>query len=327
MIRHGIPALVLAPMEGYIDAPMRALLTEQGSGVFDFCVSEFQRVSQEILKPQSFFRGVPELKSLAQTPSQVPVQVQILGGDPERMAHSAFQAYVAGARSIDINFGCPAPTVNRNDGGATLLKFPERIFAIVKAVRDILPDSIPVSAKLRLGWDSNSDIYENASQAEKAGASWITIHGRTKVQGYNPPAYWGPISEVRKQLKIPVVANGDIWNVQDFLNCRKQTGCEHFMLGRGVLADPNLPLKIARILKPETGFVQSCDNLASVSWLTLLNRFNFHCARLTDHPTYSSKRMKQWLKLVHGRTPLLFFDQVKKCVNTSEILSIVTEYR
>ena len=98
----------------------------------------------------------------------------------------------AGALGIDINFGCPAPTVNSHDGGATLLKYPHRIREIVRAVRDAVPSDLPVSAKLRLGWESIDDIYENARMAADGGASWITIHARTRAQGYQPPVYWRP---------------------------------------------------------------------------------------------------------------------------------------
>ena len=106
------------------------------------------------------------------------------------MAESALVACRAGAKAIDVNFGCPAPTVNRHDGGATLLKHPRRIREIIAAIRAALPPDIPVSAKLRLGWDSLEAIDENADMAAEGGAAWITIHGRTRIQGYRPPAYW-----------------------------------------------------------------------------------------------------------------------------------------
>src|SRR5262249_9368763 len=154
------PAVILAPMEGVTDAPMRAL---QGTaGAFTFAVTEFFRVSHSIPKPAAFLRHVPELAASARTPTGLPVHVQLLGGDPTRLAESAAAAVEAGATAIDLNFGCPAATVNRHDGGATLLKHPERIRDIVRAVRDALPREVPVSAKLRLGWDCLESIHENA---------------------------------------------------------------------------------------------------------------------------------------------------------------------
>lgn len=244
MIRAGEPALVLAPMEGITDAPMRALMGELGA--FSFGVTEFIRVSQEPLPSKVFRREVPELALGSRTATGMPVVVQILGGHPERMAISAQRAVAVGARAIDINFGCPAPTVNRNDGGATLLQYPDRIREIVRAVRDAVPAEVPVSAKLRLGWDSIEPIHVNAERAVEGGASWLTIHARTRTQGYAPPVYWHPIGQVRRNLVVPIVANGDIWSFEDYRRCQDVTGCEHFMIGRSALADPNLPGQIAR---------------------------------------------------------------------------------
>ena len=242
-IKNGSPALVLAPMEGVTDAPMRALLTE--TGAFSLCVSEFIRVSHEALPAKVFRTHVPELAAGCRTASGTPVQIQVLGGDTALMAESARRAAEIGANGIDINVGCPAPTVNRHDGGATLLKFPCRIRDIVEAVRRAVPPELAVSAKFRLGWDTVDPIHENAERAAEGGASWLTIHGRTRAQGYAPPAYWEPIGEVKRRMAIPVVANGDIWSREDFLRCRDITGAEHFMIGRGALADPTLPGAIA----------------------------------------------------------------------------------
>ena len=224
-IRKGSPSLILAPMEGVTDAPMRALLSEIGG--FSFCVSEFLRISQELPPPKVFHAHVPELAKGSVTPAGLPVQFQLLGGNPELLAEAAWRACQAGACGIDLNFGCPAPIVNRHDGGAALLKYPERIRKIVEAVRQRVPKAIPVSVKLRLGWDSIDSIHRNAEEAAAGGADWLTIHGRTKVQGYTPPAYWKPIGEVQKRLGIAVVANGEIWSLEEFRRCRDETGCEH----------------------------------------------------------------------------------------------------
>jgi tRNA-dihydrouridine synthase C len=236
-IQPGQPALILAPMEGVMDAPMRALLTERGG--ITYCVSEFLRISQEVPPLHVFTEHVPELSQGSQTPVGVPIQVQLLGGNAERLAQSAALACVMGAPAIDLNFGCPAPTVNRHDGGASLLRYPERIREIVAAVKAAVPESVPVSAKLRLGWESMDDVFENAEQAYLGGAAWITVHARTKMQGYRPPAHWKYIAEIRRRIPIEVIANGEIWTLDDFKRCRDETGCTHFMLGRG--AWPTLP--------------------------------------------------------------------------------------
>ncbi|MEK7690174.1 MAG: tRNA-dihydrouridine synthase family protein, partial [Bdellovibrionota bacterium] len=243
----GKPALLLAPMEGVGDATMREFLTRPGTdgkNPYDFCFTEFQRVSVTPLSRRTLVRKIPEVGF--ETRSGTPLLVQLLGGHPGRLAETARAAIEAGAPGIDLNFGCPAPTVNRNDGGATLLKYPDRIFEIVQAVRATVPESHSVSAKLRLGWDSHDPIHKNAEMAVRAGASWITIHARTRMQAYQPPVYWQKIAEVRREVgsTVPVVANGDIWSLDDFKRCRDLTGAEHFMLGRGALVEPKLATQI-----------------------------------------------------------------------------------
>jgi tRNA-dihydrouridine synthase C len=311
-VTPGVPALVLAPMDGITDAPMR---TFQGDhGAFTYAVSEFLRVSIEPLPIKVFRKDVPELNHHGLTPSGMPVQVQILGGDPGRMAQSAFTACRAGAKAIDINFGCPAPTVNRHDGGASLLREPCRIRDIVSAVRDAVPEQIPVSAKLRLGWDSIDDIHENAAMAAEGGANWITIHARTRVQGYTPPVYWQPIGQVREALNIPVVANGDIWNLEDFRQCKAETGCIHFMIGRSALANPVLPHQIAQ----ELGLKANPD--AETNWVPMLQTFlNYLPTHDPKTPHRRLTKLKQWLKIASNFGDFTHFDEVKHSITVDEL--------
>ncbi len=327
MLQLNHPALILAPMEGVTDAPMRAL---QGEGrFFTHSVSEFIRVSHEIPPLKVFLKHIPELKHDSRTLSGMPVHVQLLGGDPEKMAWAALTACQAGSTAIDLNFGCPAPTVNRHDGGATLLKYPDRLGAIVKAVRAAVPSSIPVSAKLRLGWDSMDAIYKNAEQAEKNGASWITIHGRTREQAYRPPAYWKPIGEIRKHSSIPIVANGEIWTLEDFRRCREETGCEHFMIGRGAMADPLLPQKIAL----ELGMTKASlplPRLTREAWGRWIERFAGWCEQYPhSSPNYNMVRIKQWVRFAHNRRLIDWFNEIKQFQSYSELCSspCFTEHR
>jgi len=313
MIQPNVPALALAPMEGVTDAPMREF---QGStGAFSYAVTEFIRISEYALPSRVFRRDVPELLHGAQTRTGLPVQVQLLGGDPEKLAISALAAVSAGARSIDINFGCPAPTVNRHDGGASLLKHPLRIRAIVRAVRSALPAEIPVSAKLRLGWDDIADIRENAVMAEEGGAAWLTIHARTRMQAYRPPVFWPEIGWVRENVAVPVVANGDIWTREDFLRCRDETGCDHFMIGRGALANPALPYEISRELGLWSGEIPSVD------WHQLFSDF---AAINASHQTRTSPRglfrLKQWMKFAHQYGNFPYFHELKQLEAQSDFL-------
>ncbi len=291
---------------------MRAL---QGSiGAFSYAVSEFLRVSGEAIPARVFTREVPEL---ADRSTGLPVQVQILGGDPDRMALSALAACQAGARAIDLNFGCPAPTVNRHDGGATLLKEPERIRAVVRAVRQALPAHVPVSAKLRLGWESPGEIHHNAAMAAEGGASWLTIHARTRLQGYAPPVLWKPIGQVHSALGLCIIANGDIFSLDDFRRCRDETGCLHFMLGRGALANPSLSHQIAR----ELG-LPGCES--DWDWCSLMQQLVTHMRALLGHSArLSLKRLKQWLKLAALHGDFAHFDRVKRCETLDELYGVL----
>lgn len=296
-------------MDGITDATMRDFV---GSwGVFSYAVSEFARVSVEPIPAKVFRRDIPEICNDGKTQSGMPVQVQILGSDLDNMAKSAQTAVASGAKSIDINFGCPAPLVNRHDGGASLLRCPPRIREVVRAVRDALPTEVPVSAKLRLGWDNIDSIFENARMAEEGGAAWITIHARTRVQGYKPPVYWPHIGKVREMMSVPVVANGDIWNLEDFYRCREETGCEHFMVGRGALANPILPFQIARCLGLATEIPKTRD------WDEVFAGFVEQCDRDGYPRAVALMRLKQWSKIAHLYGEFQAFDAIKQA-NTIE---------
>ncbi|MBI5607609.1 MAG: tRNA-dihydrouridine synthase family protein [Deltaproteobacteria bacterium] len=312
------PGLVLAPMQGVTEAPMRALLTELGG--FDLCVSEFVRVAQNPLTEKVVIRMVPELRRAARTPAGVPVQVQLLGGDPERLALAAQTAVRAGATGIDLNFGCPAPTVNRHDGGAVLLKDPVRLQAIVAAVRQAVPAALPVSAKLRLGWQDPRDIEVTAQRAAEGGASWLTIHARTRAQGYAPPADWHAIGRVRRALAIPVVANGDLFTVDDVERCAEITGCRHFMLGRGALADPTLARRVAAWLRGEPPEVAPTIDNPWPAWLVRLAEVG---RPLGQDDRQLLKRAKQWLRLRWEVSGWTGFDVAKRAATFTELQSIL----
>jgi tRNA-dihydrouridine synthase C len=320
VIRAGEPALVLAPMDGVTDHLMRGFLTARMP--ISYCVSEFIRVAHLVPPRHIFAADVPELLTGAKTASGTPVGVQLLGGDPELLAQAALVAVGCGAEVIDLNFGCPAPTVNRHDGGATLLKYPERIKAVVAAVRAAVPRDIPVSAKLRLGWDDPQAIYLNAEMAVAGGASWITIHGRTKEQGYTPPAYWKPIGEVRRNVAVPVVANGEIWSLVELKRCQDESGCEHFMLGRGVLANPTLALDCANYLGIKSLGRSSVRWLSGVTrWRDLLADLVLESRSAQESDRRTLARVKQWLSYAHKQRSIGWFDSVKRTRDTAELMA------
>ncbi|EOQ89200.1 dihydrouridine synthase [Leptospira yanagawae serovar Saopaulo str. Sao Paulo = ATCC 700523] len=236
--------ILLAPMEGLLDYRLRDTLTKIGG--YDECVSEFIRVNDTLLPAHRIYRFVPELHQNSRTMAGIPVKVQLLGSDINCMAENASMVASLGAYGIDLNFGCPAPTVNRNRGGAALLKEPDLMFSIVKAVRSAVPSHIPVTAKMRLGFDSTEQALVCAKALEDGGANEIVVHARTKTDGYKPPAYWEWIHKIIETVKIPVVANGEIWTVTDAIRCMEISGCENIMIGRGAVANPSLALMIRK---------------------------------------------------------------------------------
>ena len=288
--------LFLAPMEGLLDFVLRDVLTRT-KGI-DLCVSEFIRVSGTLLPDHVFRRIVPELDHGGRTPSGVPVRAQLLGSDPACLAENAAKLAALGPAGIDLNFGCPAKGVNRHRGGAVLLDEPELIGSIVSAVRRAVPARMPVSAKMRLGYQDGSRALECALAIVDGGADQMVVHARTKADGYRPPAYWEKIRAIRAVVDIPVIANGEIWNVEDALRCRAQSGCHMLMLGRGMVSDPGLALAIHL---RDTGLPADAEsNWASVQ-LQLLVFWQIVSARML--PAHRAGRLKQWLNFLRRRFP------------------------
>ena len=286
-----LTTVTLAPMEGVVDVYMRDILTRIGG--FDLCVSEFVRVSQHLYPASVFYALCPELKQGGKTKAGIPVHVQIMGGEAQVMAENAAFAAELGAPGIDINFGCPAKTVNRHDAGATLLQWPERLHEIVSAVRRAVPEEIPVSAKMRLGYAEKSLAMENALAIAEAGAGKLTIHARTKMEGYRPPAHWEYLRPIAERLDIPVVANGEIWTPEDYALCREASGCEDIMIGRGVIARPSLGQEIAAWRAGST--LETAFNWSQI--LGILAEYHDLIGGMANPPRQAG-RLKQWIKLL-----------------------------
>ncbi|HAV48286.1 MAG TPA: tRNA dihydrouridine(16) synthase DusC, partial [Psychrobacter sp.] len=232
----------------------------------------------------------PELHHDAKTASGTPIHIQLLGSDAQLMAENAAYAAELGAPAIDINFGCPAKTVNSHRGGSVLLDEPEVMYEIISAVRRAVPAHLPVSAKIRLGYTDTSRMDDIKAAIAASGADWLTIHARTKTQGYKPPAYWDKIQNFN-MLAIPVIANGEIWNSEHAQNCMTQSGTTHLMLGRGAVTRPDLIAKI------------DLDNndtktLTVLAWQDLItHQIKFlECAAKNDLVLVG--RYKQWLGML-----------------------------
>ena len=290
------PTLLLAPMEGLLDFTLRDVLTRAG-GV-DRCVSEFIRVTGTLLPERVFTRVVPELMHGGRTPAGVPVRAQLMGSDPQCLAENAQRLAGLGPHGIDLNFGCPAKVVNRHGGGAALLDDPALLERIVGAVRRAVPAAMPVSAKMRLGFNDASRALECAQAIAAGGADELVVHARTRADGYTPPAYWERIAPIRAALAIPVVANGEIWSVADALRCRDISGCDALMLGRGMVCDPGLALAI------RAAGLHSAPQ-AAMGWSELQPLVGEFWRLVSRHiePRARAGRLKQWLNYLRRRHP------------------------
>lgn len=234
--------LILAPMEGLADVHLRRIITAQGG--FDWVVSEFLRVVDLVYPDRVHYIRCPELGHGGRTESGTPVRVQLLGSEPEAMAANALRVVELGSYGVDVNFGCPSKTVNRHKGGAVMLKEPESLYRVVQAIRRALPPEVMVSAKMRLGFDDTSLMLENAAAIEAAGAGELTVHARTRLQGYAPPVDWEALARIRQHIRIPMIANGDICSVEDYQRCVSIVGSTDVMLGRGAVRRPFLAAEI-----------------------------------------------------------------------------------
>lgn len=275
--------VLLAPMEGVLDSLVRELLTEVND--YDLCITEFVRVVDQLLPAKVFHRLCPELHNNSRTPSGTRVRIQLLGQYPQWLAENAARAVELGSFGVDLNCGCPSKLVNGSGGGATLLKDPELIYRGAKAMREAVPAHLPVTVKVRLGWDNSDRQFEIADAVQQAGASELAVHGRTKEQGYKAEHInWQAIGEIRQRLTIPVIANGEIWDWQSAQDCMAISGCDAVMIGRGALNIPNL----SRVVK---------YNEPRMPWpdvVMLLQKYT-RLEKLGDTGLYHVARIKQWL--------------------------------
>jgi tRNA-dihydrouridine synthase C len=286
-------------MEGLLDFVLRDILTRIG-GV-ERCVSEFIRITNTLLPERVFLRLVPELQHGGRTSSGVLVRPQLLGSDPICLAENAARLVALGPDGIDLNFGCPTKVVNRHGGGAALLDEPELLFKIVSAVRRAVPAALQVSAKMRLGLHDDTRAEECALAIEAGGASELVVHARTKLDGYRPPAYWERVADIGRVVHLPLVANGEIWSVEDALRCRQVSGCQRLMLGRGMVANPGLALAILA----EDAHRAGAPQVTPLAWEQLqplvLDFWRLVCSHFDTGQ--QTGRLKQWLNLLRRVYP------------------------
>ncbi len=245
--------LFLAPIAGITKFPFRKLLWKEG---IDYAYTEM--VSGIAL----FYRDPKSLSLIDIGVEERAVGVQLVGGDPEKMAEGAKIAERWGAASIDINMGCPARKVLGSGGGAKLLLDVNRALEIFLRVRDAV--SVPVSVKLRKGWKGRETFLEISKRLEKEGVSWITLHARCVEDGFSSPPDWKSIKVLKESVSVPVVGNGGVNKPEDALRMVEETGCDAVMLARGVLRNPFLPRQIREL--EEKGSYRAETPLEKVKW-------------------------------------------------------------
>lgn len=222
--------VVLAPMAGISNSAYRTIIKEMGAGLI---------VAEMVSDKAIMYGNKKTVDMLYMTDFERPISQQIFGSDKESFVYSAKYIYEnMHPDIIDINMGCPVPKVAiSSQAGSALLKNPDKVYEIVKSVVEAVP--IPVTVKIRSGWDENSiNAKEIAKVIESAGASAITIHPRTRKQGYSGNADWNIIKEVKEIVNIPVIGNGDIKSCYDAKRMLEETNCDAIMIGRGVLGNP-----------------------------------------------------------------------------------------
>ncbi|WP_434997906.1 tRNA dihydrouridine(16) synthase DusC [Vibrio scophthalmi] len=309
--------VVLGPMEGVLDHLMREILTDIND--YDLCVTEFVRVVDQRLPEHVFKRLCPELDQGSQTKSGVPVHIQLLGQDPHWMAENAVVAAELGARGIDLNFGCPAKLVNKSKGGAALLQHPELIHSVVKACRDAVDQSIPVTAKIRLGWENPDDCFEIVSAIESAGANELTVHARTKSGGYKASEIkWDYINQIRQRSSIPLIANGEIWDYQAGQACIETTGVDSLMVCRGAFNVPNL----GNVVKHNATIMPWSE---VVELMLLYSQYEMK----GDKGLYYPNRIKQWFAYLRNQYPEAadLFREIRTFNKAEPIVERIKHYR
>jgi tRNA-dihydrouridine synthase C len=218
------------------------------------------------------------------------------------LADNAARVASMGCDGVDLNFGCPAKQVNRHGGGSVLLQDPELLYQIVRAVRAAVPAHQVVSAKMRLGFNDDSTAEACALALEAGGASEIVVHARTKADAYCPPAYWPRIADIKAKVKIPLVANGEIWNVPDALKARADSGCFDLMLGRGIVTNPGLGWAIKAHDAAAQGLPPPAPELR---WQDLPPHLHTFWQIVSGHVSerHQPGRIKQWLNFLRKHYP------------------------
>jgi tRNA-dihydrouridine synthase B len=223
--------LFLAPVAGYSDAAFRSICLEQGA---DLCYTE-------MVSAEGLARAHPRTKALlARAENETRYAIQLFGSKPETLARAASEVLAFGPALVDLNCGCPVPKIVRTGSGSALMRDPSLLARIVAAMVEVLaPAGVPVTVKIRSGWDAESvNFLEAGARAVEAGARAVTLHARTRAQGYSGRADWGQIAELARELPVPVFGSGDVMGAEAPARMIAETGCAGVMVARGAMGDP-----------------------------------------------------------------------------------------
>jgi tRNA-dihydrouridine synthase B len=299
-------------MAGVTDAPFRKLAREFGAGL----------ACTEMISSEALVRRHPESFRLMDLRWDLrPVSVQLMGGDPQVMAEAARMVEAHGADIVDINMGCPVPKVVRTSGGSSLLRDPERAFrvadAMVKAV------SIPVTAKIRLGWDFQSLNYQVMARGlEAVGIQGLAVHGRTRSQRYDPWADWQAIAEVKASVRVPVAGSGDLRTAEEAASRKAESRVDAVMLGRGILG--NLWLVRQTVARLTTG-----EGIPDLAWSERVGLVRRHCALVLEYygPERGSRLLRKFIAWgLHGFRGASRLRQMVNSINgPADVEAVLTE--
>lgn len=306
----------LAPMAGVCNSAFRRIVKEMGAGL----------VFAEMVSDKAIMYDSEKTKNmLYMTEYERPIAQQIFGSDKESFVIAAKKVYeLMKPDIIDINMGCPVPKVAlRAQAGSALLKNPEKIKEIVSAVVNAVP--CPVTVKIRSGWDSKSiNAVSVAKIIEEAGASAITVHPRTRAQGYEGKADWSIIKEVKNNVNIPVIGNGDIKSVDDAIRMFKETNCDAVMIGRASLGNPYIFKQIVHYL--QTG--EKLDDLSPKEKIELcLKHFNYLLEIKSEKTSVLEMRTHAAWYVRGLKDSAELKNKIFKCQNKEELISILNEYK
>ncbi len=307
------PPLILAPMAGVTNALFRKLFKPFGFGL---TVSEF--VSADALVRMNR----RSLEMIDVYPQERPTAVQLHGSDPAVMAEAAAYIEQCGADIVDINFGCPAPKITKGGDGAAILKDPDLAVAICAAVKRAVK-RVPVTVKMRLGWDSTSFTYlEIAKRAQDAGIDGFTLHGRYAKQFYKGEAQWSHVAVLKAALRVPVIGNGDVASAHDALHYLRASGADAIMVGRAALGNPWLVREIAAAMRgqapPQQPGCEERADFARLHYDAMIERYGAQSGTLQMR-----KHLGWYVKGVRGAS--LLRERINRATEPDEVRALISQ--